>query len=125
MGARVRVGGRAQRWGRDLRTCRRGRLPPRRGGGPGGGGAARPCPTRAGAWVVTVPVNVRRDPSFRRSPIDSLDAGEAIVQRRGFFRSLMVGCAPPRPLVCLRRVTAPRRFWCSTRWRAIGRRGSW
>ena len=40
-------------------------------------------------WVVTVAVNIRRDPSFQRSPIGSFDEGVPIaVQRRGYFRDL-------------------------------------
>ena len=40
-------------------------------------------------WVVTVAVNIRRDPSFRRNPIGSFDEGVAIrVQRRGYFKGL-------------------------------------
>lgn len=45
--------------------------------------------TKGEVWVCTVAVNIRRDPSFRRRPIGSVDEGIAVrIQERRFFASL-------------------------------------
>ena len=52
-----------------------------------GAAAAEPRPSGYGeTWVVTVAVNIRRDPSFKRRPIGSIDEGIPVrIRQRGYF----------------------------------------
>ena len=56
-------------------------------GGSAGAAAAEPRPSGSGeTWVVTVAVNIRRDPSFKRRPIGSIDEGIPVrIRQRGYF----------------------------------------
>ena len=55
--------------------------------GSAGAAAAEPRPSGYGeTWVVTVAVNIRRDPSFKRRPIGSIDEGIPVrIRQRGYF----------------------------------------